>query len=38
MAAFSDANRHYPAGIDAWLIDEAGRLAGLPRTCQMEVF
>jgi alpha-D-ribose 1-methylphosphonate 5-triphosphate synthase subunit PhnH len=36
--ALSDANRHYPAGIDVWLIDQAGRIAGLPRTCQMEVF
>lgn len=27
-----------PAGIDAWLVDERGVVAGLPRTCRMEVY
>jgi alpha-D-ribose 1-methylphosphonate 5-triphosphate synthase subunit PhnH len=35
--AIAEANRHYPSGIDVWLVDEAGRVAGLPRSCQLEV-
>jgi alpha-D-ribose 1-methylphosphonate 5-triphosphate synthase subunit PhnH len=37
VGALGDANRHYPAGIDVWLIDDAGQMAGLPRSCQLEV-
>ncbi|HEY1734396.1 MAG TPA: phosphonate C-P lyase system protein PhnH [Acidimicrobiales bacterium] len=35
--AVRSANADFPAGIDVWLIDDDGRIAGLPRTCQMVV-
>lgn len=37
FAAFADANRAAPAGIDVWLVDDGGQVAALPRTCHLEV-
>lgn len=30
-----DANQAFPAGIDTWLVDAGGRIAALPRSCQI---
>lgn len=35
--AVAAANAAPPAGIDVWLVDRAGRLAGIPRSCHLEV-
>jgi alpha-D-ribose 1-methylphosphonate 5-triphosphate synthase subunit PhnH len=35
--AVRSANAETPAGIDIWLVDADGQLAGLPRSCQLEV-
>jgi alpha-D-ribose 1-methylphosphonate 5-triphosphate synthase subunit PhnH len=37
FAAREQANRHYPIGIDLILIDQEGRIAGLPRTTQVSI-
>ena len=37
IEAIIEANAHFPAGIDVWFIDESGRVAALPRSCQVEV-
>jgi alpha-D-ribose 1-methylphosphonate 5-triphosphate synthase subunit PhnH len=37
FAAREQANRHYPIGIDLILIDQEGRIAGLPRTTQISI-
>jgi alpha-D-ribose 1-methylphosphonate 5-triphosphate synthase subunit PhnH len=33
----SMANRHFPAGLDAWLVDTEGHVVGLPRSTRIEV-
>lgn len=33
----SQANRFYPLGIDLFLVDAEGRVAGIPRTSAVEV-
>ncbi len=30
-------NEHFPAGVDVWLVDERGHVAGLPRSARVEV-
>lgn len=35
--ALAEANSAFPAGIDVWLTDDAGRVAGLPRSARLEV-
>lgn len=37
FAAVAEANRDYPAGIDLWFVDRAGRIAGIPRSSNVEV-
>jgi alpha-D-ribose 1-methylphosphonate 5-triphosphate synthase subunit PhnH len=37
LEAMAAANAKPPAGIDVWLIDDEGRIAALPRTCDWEV-
>jgi len=37
LAERSEANRYYPMGIDVFLLDASGRLAGIPRTSVVEV-
>lgn len=37
LQAVAAANVDPPAGIDVWLVDEEGRIAGLPRSCRLEV-
>ena len=35
--ALRAANAMFPAGVDVWLVDERGRVAGLPRSVRLEV-
>jgi alpha-D-ribose 1-methylphosphonate 5-triphosphate synthase subunit PhnH len=35
--ALRAANAMFPAGVDVWLVDERGRVAGLPRSARLEV-
>jgi alpha-D-ribose 1-methylphosphonate 5-triphosphate synthase subunit PhnH len=35
LDAFMELNREYPLGIDAYLVDEGGRVLGLPRTVRI---
>jgi alpha-D-ribose 1-methylphosphonate 5-triphosphate synthase subunit PhnH len=35
--AIAAANRHFPAGLDAWLVDTEGHVVGLPRSTRTEV-
>jgi alpha-D-ribose 1-methylphosphonate 5-triphosphate synthase subunit PhnH len=32
--ALQEANARFPAGVDVWLVDERGRVAGLPRSAR----
>jgi alpha-D-ribose 1-methylphosphonate 5-triphosphate synthase subunit PhnH len=34
--ALREANALFPAGIDVWLVDDRGQLAGLPRSVRQE--
>jgi alpha-D-ribose 1-methylphosphonate 5-triphosphate synthase subunit PhnH len=35
--ALRAANQHFPAGVDVWLVDEHGQVAGLPRSSRQKV-
>ncbi len=35
--ALSAANEHFPAGVDLWLVDDRGQVAGLPRSTRLAV-
>jgi alpha-D-ribose 1-methylphosphonate 5-triphosphate synthase subunit PhnH len=35
--ALNQANDHFPAGIDVWLVSADDRIAALPRSCRLEV-
>jgi alpha-D-ribose 1-methylphosphonate 5-triphosphate synthase subunit PhnH len=35
--ALREANARFPAGVDVWLVDERGRVAGLPRSARQAV-
>jgi len=35
--ALREANARFPAGVDVWLVDEHGRVAGLPRSARQAV-
>jgi alpha-D-ribose 1-methylphosphonate 5-triphosphate synthase subunit PhnH len=35
--ALRDANASFPAGVDVWLVDGRGRVAGLPRSARLAV-
>jgi len=35
--ALRAANARFPAGVDVWLVDERGRVAGLPRSARLAV-
>jgi phosphonate C-P lyase system protein PhnH len=35
--ALRAANKCYPAGVDVWLVDEGGQIAGLPRSVRQAV-
>ena len=37
FGALRDANAMFPAGIDVWLVDERGQVAGLPRSARLAV-
>lgn len=37
MEAIRSAREGYPLGVDVYLVDEAGRIAGLPRSTRLEV-
>lgn len=37
LGALAEANASFPAGIDTFLVDAGGRLAGLPRTTRVRV-
>ncbi len=35
--AIATSNRHFPAGLDAWLVGPEGNVVGLPRSTRIEV-
>jgi alpha-D-ribose 1-methylphosphonate 5-triphosphate synthase subunit PhnH len=35
--ALREANAQFPAGVDVWLVDDRGRVAGLPRSARVAV-
>jgi alpha-D-ribose 1-methylphosphonate 5-triphosphate synthase subunit PhnH len=37
LDALRAANEHFPAGVDVWLVDERGQVAGLPRSVRQAV-
>jgi alpha-D-ribose 1-methylphosphonate 5-triphosphate synthase subunit PhnH len=37
LGALRAANEHFPAGVDVWLVDEHGQVAGLPRSVRQAV-
>lgn len=37
LGALAEANCGFPAGVDAWLVDGAGRVVGLPRSTQITI-
>jgi len=37
FGALRAANARFPAGVDVWLVDERGRVAGLPRSARQAV-
>jgi len=37
FGALRQANAEFPAGVDAWLFDKEGRVAGIPRSVVLEV-
>ena len=37
FVAVAQANREFPAGVDVWLVDEEGQVAGIPRSSRLEV-
>ncbi|MGH9113290.1 MAG: phosphonate C-P lyase system protein PhnH [Acidimicrobiales bacterium] len=37
LVAVADANRHYPAGIDTWLVASDGHVVGIPRSSRLSI-
>ena len=37
LVAIAEASRGFPAGVDVWLVDRDGRVAGIPRSSRLEV-
>jgi alpha-D-ribose 1-methylphosphonate 5-triphosphate synthase subunit PhnH len=37
LEALCLANNHFPAGLDTWLVDDEGHVAGLPRSITVQV-
>ncbi len=37
FVALQEANRAFPAGVDAWLVDREGQVVGIPRSSTLEV-